>query len=290
MKHTEHAWGKKKHDRTIVSAAVYWFTKIAFKLAPNKVARFAREKGFSIKPYTLSAGQQTLLAEAHCFDLNFNQNKIRVYEWGSGSVILLVHGWAGRALQLDAFIRPLLSMGYKVVAFDQKGHGESSTRFSSYPEFVRGTSLVTKHYAAELHGVVAHSIGSNSVFKMSEEFAHPLKIVAVAPMERFVEMLEKLRMKIGLDEHLFAHLIKQIEIDSGVCVADIAILNYKKINRHNVLLVHDKFDRISTINASYEIQRNLTDTHLIQTEKLGHSRILSSPAVVDKVVAHFLPA
>ena len=63
----------------------------------------------------------------------------------------------------------------------------------------------------------------------------------------------------------------------------------KKINRHDVLLVHDKFDRINKISASHEIQKNLHATSLMQTEKLGHSRILGNQEVVERVVAHFIP-
>jgi hypothetical protein len=53
--------------------------------------------------------------------------------------------------------------------------------------------------------------------------------------------------------------------------------------------VHDKFDRMNKISASYEIQKNLADTDLHETEMLGHSRILSNPGVVDRVVSHFGP-
>ena len=160
---------QKKHDRTIFSTVVYTLTKAAYHLAPGAMTRLLRVKGFSIKPYNLSAAQHELLNQAQCFYLEFNHNRIKVFEWGAGPVILLVHGWGGRALQMDAFVHALVSKGYKVVAFDHKGHGESSTNFSSYPELVRGTQLVTMHYADALHGVVAHSIGSNSMFKVSEK-------------------------------------------------------------------------------------------------------------------------
>lgn len=289
MENKEYNWGQKKHDRTIVSALVYSLTKVIFHIAPDTFTRFMRVKGFGIKPFHLSEAQKKLLMQAHGFDLEFNRNKIRVYEWGSGPVILLVHGWAGRALQMDAFITPLLKQGYKVVAFDHKGHGESSSRFSSYPEIVRGTGLVAAHYADSLYGIVAHSIGSNSTFKVSENFEHKLKIVAVAPMEHFLHWLESMRMRIGIYENLFAQVIRQIETESGLSLSDLCVLDYEKINRHDVLLVHDKFDRMNKISASHEIQRNLQGSNLIQTEMLGHSRILSNQAVVESVVAHFPP-
>lgn len=287
MEDIAYEWGQIKYDRSILSASTYLLTKVAYHIAPDRVSKLMREKGFSVKPFHLSEEQRELLQQARSFYLEFNQNKIRVHEWGTGPVILLVHGWAGRALQLDALIRALLKNGYKVVAFDQKGHGESSSRFSSYPEIVRGTDLVSAHYGNELYGVVAHSIGSNAMFKVSENLARELKIAAVAPVGNFLNMLEKMRMRMGIYEKLFAHVVRLIEADSGLLLSDLNSLDYQKIARHDVLLVHDKFDKINKVNASHEIHRNLQGSSLMQTEMLGHSRILGNQAVVDRVVAHF---
>ena len=287
MKNLSNIRPQKKHDRTILSASTYMLTKMAFHLAPNKMTRLMREKGFAIKPFHLSSGQRGLLQQAHSFYLEFNHNKIKVFEWGTGPVILLVHGWGGRALQLDAFITALLSKGYKVVAFDQKGHGESSSRFSSYPEIVRSTGLVAAHYANELHGVIAHSIGANSMFKVSEHIDRKLKIAAVAPVENFLEVLENMSMKLGIYEKLFAQVIRHIEADSGLLLADLNVLDYEKISRHDVLLVHDKFDRVNNVSASHAIHKNIPGSNLLQTEMLGHSRILGNQEVVDRVVAYF---
>ncbi len=287
MQHNNYNWGQKKHDRTVISAATYWLTKMAFHIAPDRFSRLMREKGFAVKQYRLSKAQNALLQQAHSFYLDFKQNRIKVFEWGAGPVILLVHGWAGRALQLDALITALLNKGYKVVAFDHKGHGESSSRFSSYPEIVRSTTLVAAHYADDLQGVVAHSIGSNAMFKVSEEFGRKLKIAVVAPVEDFMGVLERLRMRLGVYEKLFAQVVRHIETDSDFHLSDLAVLNYDKIKRHEVLLVHDKFDRVNKISASYEIQKNLQGSSLMETEMLGHSRILANSAVVERVVAHF---
>ena len=287
MEHSNYQWGEKKHDRTVLSSAVYFLTKAAFNIAPVTVTRLLREKGFAIKPYRLNKTQREQMSRAHSFYLEYKQNRIKVFEWGKGPIILLVHGWGGRALQLNAFVQPLVDKGFRVVAFDHKGHGESSTRFSSFPEIVRGTDLLTLYYGKDLYGVIAHSIGSNSVFKVSEYFERKLKIVAIAPMENFPLWLEKMRRKLGIYEKLFARVIGNIEAESELNLLDQCVFNYDKIRRHEVLLVHDKLDRINKISASYEIQRNLKDTSLMETENLGHSRILGNQAVVGRVVAHF---
>ena len=291
MEHSNYQWGEKKHDRTVLSSAVYFLTKAAYQLAPETVSRMMREIGFAIKPYRLNKAQRELLSEAHSFYLEYKQNRIKVFEWGAGPIILLVHGWGGRALQLNSFVKPLVAQGFRVVAFDHKGHGESSTRFSSFPEIVRGTDLLTIYYGKDLYGIVAHSIGSNSVFKVSEYFERKLKIVAVAPMENFPIWLEKMRRRLGIYEKLFARVIGQIEAESELNLLEQCVFNYDKIRRHEVLLVHDKLDRINKISASHAIQQNLQDSSLMVTENLGHSRILGNQAVVARVVAYFsLPA
>lgn len=277
-----------KHGRTFTSAATYWLTKAAFKIAPGRTTKLMREKGFRVKPFHLSETQRALQQQAHSFYLEFNGNTIKVFEWGDGPVVLLVHGWAGRALQLDSFIRTLPENGYKVVAFDHKGHGESSSRFSSFPEIVRSTELVATHYGDELYGVVAHSMGSNSIFKVCENFEHKLKIAVIAPVGDFLDVLNTIRIRMGIYEKLFAQVIRQIEAENGLLVSDLNRLDYQKISRHEVLLVHDKFDRVNEISASHEISKNLEGSTLVQTEKLGHSRILSNQEVLGRVVAHFI--
>ena len=277
----------KKLLHKTIATATYWLSKMAFHIAPDKVTRFTRATGFAVQPYRLDEKQRKLQQQARGFDMEFKANKIRVLEWGEGPVVLLVHGWGGRALQMDSFVPVLLEQGFKVVAFDHKGHGESSSAFSSFLEMVKGTEMLTAHYAENLCGVVAHSIGSNATFKISEKIENKLKIVVVAPMENFPKWLEKMRKRIGIDEKLFASVIGQIETDTGLNLIEQCELDFEKIAKHDVLLVHDKFDRINKISASHAIHSKLGNSSLMETEMLGHSRILKNQAVVDRVKAHF---
>jgi len=47
------------------------------------------------------------------------------YSWGEGPVVLLTHGWNGRATQLWKFSDPLVDSGFRVVALDMPGHGQA---------------------------------------------------------------------------------------------------------------------------------------------------------------------
>ena len=199
---------------------------------------------------------------------------------------MLVHGWNGRALQMDSYVSPLVERGFKVVALDHKGHGESSTRYSSFLEIARGTKLVMAHYGDEIHGVIAHSIGCNAVLKASESSAKNLKVAVVAPMENFPEWLEKMRQRIGMNANLFARIISQLEADTELNLREVSTLDYDRLARHSMLMVHDKFDRINKISGSYNLQARLPGSALLETENLGHARILANPEVVRRVIEH----
>ena len=57
---------------------------------------------------------------------------LAAWVWGTGPrTALLVHGWAGRGLQLGAFANPLVAAGFRVVAYDGPGHGSSPGRTSN---------------------------------------------------------------------------------------------------------------------------------------------------------------
>lgn len=263
-------------------------TGLAYRLAPGMTSNWFRRWFFSTKPYRLHHAQEALRARARHRWLENKFNKISILELGDGPVVLLVHGWNGRALQMHAFIGPLIEKGFKVVAFDHKGHGESTSQYSSFLEMVEGTRLVMAHYAQDMAGVVAHSIGCNAVLKACEDAPQPLSMSLVAPVDDFLSWLERVRLRIGINARLFQHVIGLIEADTGLKLVEQCKLDETNITRHRLQLVHDKFDRINKIEASYKLQERFPGTALLETEALGHARILANPEVVAQVVRHVI--
>ena len=83
---------------------------------------------------------------------------MKAWSWGRGPTVLLVHGWNGRATQLGAFVSPLVARGYRVVAFDAFGHGESPGNYLSLPELATCIRQVADGLGG-VYAVVAHSLG-----------------------------------------------------------------------------------------------------------------------------------
>ena len=85
---------------------------------------------------------------------------MQLWSWGEGPTVLLVHGWTGRATQLGGFVEPLVGRGYRVVAFDSLGHGDSEGNESSLPELANCIRQVVDELGG-VYGIIAHSLGGN---------------------------------------------------------------------------------------------------------------------------------
>ena len=90
--------------------------------------------------------------------LPFGRGQLALYGWGSGPTVLLVHGWGARGTHLGKMVPPLVAAGYRVVAFDAPGHGHSSGRSATLPQFASAIAAVAAH-VGEIHTLVAHSFG-----------------------------------------------------------------------------------------------------------------------------------
>lgn len=100
-------------------------------------------------------------------------------EHGQGKPILLQHGLGGSTQHWRSTIGPLQDLGYRVIAFDQRGHGRSSD----------GTKSCTiRQLAADIHGLIdhlglqratlmGHSIGGRAMLLFAIE--HPDRVEAL---------------------------------------------------------------------------------------------------------------
>src|SRR3954463_327154 len=86
---------------------------------------------------------------------------IATWRWGSrdAPLVVLGHGWGGYAAQMRAFVFPLLSAGYQVVAYDQPAHGVSEGRLTGLPDFADVLTEIAWHYGGA-QAFIGHSLGA----------------------------------------------------------------------------------------------------------------------------------
>src|SRR5690349_6622676 len=97
---------KKDHTPPILRFIRWWFPK-AEKLVPAFAARYFRKIFFTPLKYKIPEKERPLMDSAEKFTVDLDGKRIQGYIWGSGTLVLLLHGWAGRATQFRKFIPAL---------------------------------------------------------------------------------------------------------------------------------------------------------------------------------------
>ena len=109
---------KKKKDHTpFLLKAIRWgFPKLE-KIAPATAHRYANNLFFTPFRYTVPHKEQEFMSTAETFTVTVNGKNVQAYTWGKGPVVMLVHGWAGRAGQFRKFIPEIVKNNYRRFPF-----------------------------------------------------------------------------------------------------------------------------------------------------------------------------
>lgn len=88
-------------------------------------------------------------------------------DWGSGEPVLFVGGWSMPSESWQYQMLHLLDQGYRVIAFDRRGHGRSSDPGHGYDFDTLANDVAAVIDALDLRAVtlVGHSMGCNEIVR-----------------------------------------------------------------------------------------------------------------------------
>ena len=203
------------------------------------------------------------------------------WRWGCGPAVVLAHGWAGRAAQLTAWVDELTARGFSVIAFDQPAHGESPGS-STHAVEMQEMLLALGEQTGPLAGLVAHSLGglvaSYALSRGLEADAVVLVSSPAAPGPYF----ERLMKMVRIPRARRATVREGAEALFGGTFEEVAIRNTWRGRTTPLLVVHDRDDRQVPAKATAEIRAAAPHAEVLETEGLGHNRILADPDVVRR--------
>lgn len=214
--------------------------------------------------------------------------KVCVYHWGQGPVILLVHGWNGRATQMAAFAEPLVSAGFQVIGFDAPGHGASDGKQTNILEVCDVMTELDNTFGP-IHGVVAHSFGVPcSVLALAEKRIHAKKIVCLSSPISVNWLLEMYCQILGCPAVVTKAIKRRIETQFGESIWQrLQTDQMVKSLACSALIIHDQNDHEIPCKHARELSRLWPDSNILLTKGLGHRRILHNQHVITQV-ADFL--
>ena len=232
------------------------------------------------------AREMEVLKQAKKSFLKFENEEIKVYEWGEGEKLaMLFHGWESNAGSLGAFTAPLIKKGYRVVAFDAPAHGGSKGKYSNLVYFKKAAEEMIHTYGVP-SVAVGHSLGACAIIMCAyEENLHFKKTILLAPLNRLMSVFEEYQQFLKIPEKLFHPFLNHFEEFTGYSFRSFFFHGYGNRTKLNkVLLFHDEGDKITSFLHATDFKQNWEAVQLEVIRDTGHYRILWDELMLSKSI------
>lgn len=273
----------RKPNIPLVLRLIQWTFPKVERLAPRYAHAWLAKLFFSPPRYPMPVAEKEMIRQAERFTVMAAGVTVECYTWGEGPVILLVHGWAGRAGQFRSFVPHLVGAGYKVVAFDAPAHGLSKGSATSIIDFKDAILNIAKKVHS-IDAVIAHSLGGGaSLFALNEGLPVKTLITIATPTngdEILQEFTARLRASRGAIAPLKQHIERTFNRPFGEFMSTYFIQHLP--STINLLILHDEHDREASIKNAEQLLSAYPSARLIKTTGLGHVRILRDEKVIGE--------
>jgi pimeloyl-ACP methyl ester carboxylesterase len=264
--------------------------RVSQSLAPRLATRLALRLFFTPLPLKLAARRRAVPAPWRVEHWPFEQGTFAVYRRDANDeaarpTVLLIHGWAGDALQMLTLADTLHTAGMNPVLLDFPGHGRSQGWRSTLPQFVRALWAASARLGP-LHGVVAHSLGAVAAAHAAANGLPVARLALLAPSPPPALFLQWFARSLRLGEGLAQRMGAVIERVEGVPLTRFDPTWLGPRLAQPTLVVHDEGDRVSPLAVGQRLARSIDGAQLLTTQQLGHRRVLADAEVTMAVTAH----
>jgi len=251
---------------------------------PGLMGGWSYRLWFRTRRHAGSAAEQSVAAYAENLILPVDGIPVAVYRWGAGPVIVFVHGWSGRATQVAAFVEPLTTAGYCVIAFDAPAHGKTPGRRTNILEFAAAIQAIAATYGP-LYGAITHSFGGMALAYALHRGVAVGRVVCIGAPARLEFLVERFGRMLALPEPVLTDLRRRLEkrFEANVWELMSTDSNARTLTMP-ALIVHDRDDREVPWRQGKMIAGAWPGAQWLATRGLGHRRILRDEATVKAVV------
>jgi pimeloyl-ACP methyl ester carboxylesterase len=219
-----------------------------------------------------------------------NADQIRAYEWGEGPrTLLLLHGWGSHAARFTTMARFLADRGWRVLALDAPGHGESQGSTSSLPQFVGALEAVIQQLGP-VQALIGHSMGALAIAnRLSDQSKPPIAalthLVLISMPSGVPFLVESFEQLFAINAATRRHCLQLFKQRFGGVPEDYMALSGGRPIDLPLLLIHDAADDIVPHDHSQQLAARLPRARLCTTHQLGHSGLLRDPSTLATIAA-----
>ena len=210
--------------------------------------------------------------------------RIALYDEGEGPTVLLVHGWEGSAADMRELAAAFVNAGYRAIRLDLPAHGASTGKWSTLPRWAAAIRDVAgRHARGELAAVVAHSLGGAASILAIRDGVEPACAVLLASPREAPYFFNAFARAVGAPDERREGALRVLEsivgpleeFDTSLIAGSLRVPG---------LVFHDRGDRQVPYEHGRSIAARWPGAELVTLDGLGHRRLLSSPAVIDRVL------
>jgi pimeloyl-ACP methyl ester carboxylesterase len=277
----------KKSKTPLLLKIVQWIFPLLEKTIPSLAHRFFITIFFTPLNYSVPQKERVLENEAETFDVAVAGKQIRCYSWGKGPMVLVVHGWAGRATQFRKIIGSFVHEKFRVVGFDGPAHGHSEGRSTNIEEFEVALKQIYERTGVP-ECIIAHSFGGGAVLYAAMHGLPVKKLINIASPTIGDEIINTYLKTINGSPSTGMFFKSHILKTTGKTFHEFTGLHFiTKIPRDiKLLLVHDEQDSEVPIEHALQLLKVYPNAVLYKTTGLGHTRILKDEGVIKTCIAY----
>lgn len=229
--------------------------------------------------------EQALLDEATRVPYGADFSNV-AWSWGSGPLVLLVHGWNGRAAQLAPLAKAIADAGFRAVAIEVTGHGASPGRSTAWRFFIRDVAALAEALQSPVHALVGHSAGALTMMAARRvKGLQAQRYVCIAGPSFPFPPLEAVRQRLDPPEGVLDGYREHLARSFSTSWAALEAGSSFEGAGEGLLLVYDEGDRYVPHSQGDRILSLCPGARLVKTTGHSHTRILQAPELAREVVA-----
>ncbi len=238
------------------------------------------------KPWIMEFWQQ---ADSQ-IELQVEDKTIPVFLWGEGPLVVMMHGWSGSGAQFRKLIPGLVAAGYRVAAFDAPAHGENPGKQTHVLKFV-DSLLTIQQQIGPVHTLMAHSFGGMAAAMATQRGLSVEQMVLFGPQLDVNEIHKSYSDLLNLNSNLSARFREKIGVKMTEIIGydDVWSLftpeNLLKNSDFGGMLIYDTEDEEIPLSHFKAVAQHWRGCQVIETEGLGHHRILKDESVIEEVLS-----
>ncbi|HEX2841650.1 alpha/beta hydrolase [Hyphomicrobium sp.] len=205
--------------------------------------------------------------------------------------VLIAHGWTSEASFMAVFAEQLRRAGFRVVMFDQPGHGKSEQERASLIDCAHALQQVVDAIGP-VRFAVTHSMGGLAAL-LAGEGRRPLgpsvpfeRYVLVSSPNRFAAITQEFADELALGEAAQRAYERHLERIAHRPVADFTAGNLLETIGCPALVIHSRDDTEVGFESAEEIAAQCPKAQLMAVDGLGHRNILFAPPVIRGAISY----